>query len=346
VTDSPKTLIIQTAFLGDVILALPMVQTLKNVYPESEIDFICIPSTQNILQNNPNIRNVIVYDKHNSGVKGFHEIVHKIRNEKYDIVLCPHRSLRSALITFFSGAKIKIGFDRNSLSFLLTNKVKYEKNEHEIKRDLSLVKAIPEISLPEEKLELNPKIFPSQEDFKLITDLTNLKNLTNLITLSPCSKWFTKQLTEKKSIEIIYELIEKEFSVALIGGNEDIIYCYEVEKAVNNAKLLNFCGEMTPLQSYIFISKAKAHITVDSAATHLAAATDTPIIEIYGSTIPAFGFYPLKSKNIIIENKNLDCRPCTDHGRTECPLKHFKCIEDLSAGDIVMKVIDLLNSSD
>lgn len=345
-SESPKILIIQTAFLGDVILALPAVQTLKNIYASSEIDFLCIPSAQNVLQNNPYIRSIIVYDKHFSGTKGFHEIVHLIRDNKYDIILCPHRSFRSAMITYFSGAKVRIGFDKNSFSFLLTGKVHYETNEHEIKRDLSLMKAIPGINIPGEKTELKQKLFPSEEDIKLVDSLLSYSTSTplrtnNLITLSPCSKWFTKQLTEEKTISIINELISKGYTAALIGGNNDIIYCYEVEKAVKSLNLLNFCGELTPLQSSVLISKARAHITVDSAATHIAAATDTPIIEIYGSTIPDFGFYPLTSKHVIIENENLDCRPCTDHGRTECPLKHFKCIEDLSAAEIVKKIKDL-----
>ncbi|RPI16336.1 MAG: glycosyltransferase family 9 protein [Ignavibacteriae bacterium] len=343
-TSSPKVLIIQTAFLGDVILALPVVQTLKNVYPESEMDFLCIPSTQNVLQNNPAMRNIIVYDKHHSGIKGLHDIIHTIRNNKYDIVLCPHRSFRSAMITFFSGAKVKIGFDRNSFSFLLTHKVHYESNAHEVERDLSLVKAVPDISLNKEQIELRPKLFPSKGDDKIVSDLINLTNfinLINLVTLSPCSKWFTKQLTKQKTIGIINELIASGYTAALIGGSEDVNYCREVEKEVNNEKLLNFCGKLTPLQSYLLISKASVHISVDSAAAHLASAAGTPIVQIYGSTVPAFGFYPLTSKHIVIENLNLDCRPCTDHGRTECPLKHFRCIEDLNAKDIVRSAMDL-----
>ena len=83
------------------------------------------------------------------------------------------------------------------------------------------------------------------------------------------------------------------------------------------------------------IEKSDCLISVDSAAAHLGASTDTPVVQIYGSTIPALGFYPLTSKNEIIENKMLACRPCTDHGRNSCPLKHFKCIEDLNAAEIV-----------
>lgn len=345
-SDSPKILIIQTAFLGDVILALPIVQTLRNIYSHSGIDFLCIPSTQNVLQNNPYIRNIIVYDKHNSGFKELHKLTHAIRDNKYDMVLCPHRSFRSALITYFSGAKIRIGFDRNSCSFLLTNKVHYEKNSHEIERDLSLVKAIQGISLNKEQIEIKPKLFPSKEDDSIINNFTNLKNSTNLITLAPCSKWFTKQLPVNYTVSIIKELISLGYTVALIGGSGDIDYGREAEKLVKNDKLHNFCGKLTPLQSFLLITKALVNISADSAAAHLAAASNTPVVQIYGSTVPVFGFYPLTSKHIIIENNNLDCRPCTDHGRTECPLKHFRCIEDLSTGDIVKSAVSMIGSHD
>lgn len=345
-SNSPKILIIQTAFLGDVILALPMVQTIKNVYPKAGIDFLCIPSTKNVLENNPMLRNVIVYDKHNSGKKGLHDIIHKIRNNKYGMVLCPHRSFRSALITYLSGAKTRIGFDRNSASYLLTHKVRYEKNSHEIERDISLIKAIPGISITKEQIELKPKLYPSKDDIDaaglvLNNSPSTLLRTGNYITFSPCSKWFTKQLTLQKTIDVVKELISSGISVALIGGKEDSGFCSEVEIGVKSDNLLNYCGKLTPLQSYWVISKAGVHITVDCAAAHLAAASETPIVQIYGSTVPGFGFYPLTSKNIIIENINLDCHPCTDHGRTECPLKHFKCIEDLSPKDIARSVMDL-----
>jgi heptosyltransferase-2 len=336
-----KILIIQTAYLGDVILTLPIVQSLKKLMPDSFIDFLCIPSTANVLENNILIRNVIRYDKRNSGLSGLLKIISKIRKERYNIVICPHRSFRSALLTYCSYARIKIGFNRNLMSFLLTRKVNYDRSSHEIQRNLELVKNIPGIRFTDPANTLKPELFPSDNDKLFVDKLLSSASSSRLITFAPCSKWFTKQLPLHKSAEIVKAFINSGNTVILIGGADDIPYCRNIEKEITGSPLMNLCGRLTPLQSTVIIGRSRCLISVDSAAAHLCASTDTPIIQIYGSTVPAFGFYPLTSKNVIIENGSLSCRPCTDHGKRRCPLKHFKCMEDLSAEDIVHAAIGL-----
>jgi heptosyltransferase-2 len=339
---NPKILIIQTAYLGDVILTLPVVQNIKKQLPEAEIDFMCIPQTEDILKNNPYIRNLVVYDKRGgSKFKKLKEIISCVRKSEYDIVISPHRSFRSAMITHFSGAKTRIGFNRNSMSNMLTNRVVYINNTHEIHRNLELVKPIPGITLTDDNRKLRPELFPSKEDDEIVNKLINTGSV-NRISLAPCSKWFTKQLTKIKSLDIINSLTDKGFEVILIGGKDDAPYCMEVGKEAKNEKVLNLCGKLTPLQSKAAIEKSICLISVDSAAAHIGASTDTPIVQIYGSTIPAFGFYPLTSKNVIIENKTISCRPCTDHGRNICPLKHFKCMEELNTAEIIKSVENLI----
>ena len=338
--NNKKILIIQTAFLGDVILALPMVQTLEKLSPDFEIDFLCIPDTAPVLENHPDINKIIQYDKKGADkLDKFIEILSEICEEEYDIVICPHRSFRSALLTYYSEAKIRVGFDRNSLSVLLTNKVKYIQDKHEILRNIELVKVVPGIEYDENKVSLKPNLYPAQNDIDFVN---HLFNKSNLITFAPCSKWFTKQLTLDKSNEIVQKLILEGYNIALIGGKDDINYCEELENQINEDSLVNLSGKLTPLQSYVVITKSKALITVDSASQHLGAASDTPIILIYGSTNSSFGFYPLTSKHIIIENNTLSCRPCTNHGRDKCPLGHFKCIVDLKAGDFAVELEKLV----
>ncbi len=333
-----KILIIQTAFLGDVILALPMVQTLKAHLPASKIDFLCIPNTAGVLAGHPDINHVIPYDKKGGDkIDKFIEILSELREEEYDVVFSPHRYSRSSLLTYYSEAKVRIGFETNSLSFLLTGKVKYIKDRHEIYRNLDLVKALPGIEYNESKASLKPQLYPNAEDVKIVDNLLGLKR-SNIVTFAPCSRWFTKQLTKEKSIEIVHKLLFDGYNVALIGGNNDTNYCNELEIEIKDDSLVNMAGKLTPLQSYEVIKRSIVLITVDSAAQHLGAASDTPVILIYGSTDISFGFYPLTSKNKIIENNTLDCRPCTDHGRDSCPKKHFKCIVDLSAEEIVQQV--------
>lgn len=325
-----KILIIQTAFLGDVILALPMVQTLKNHLPESRIDFLCIPNTAGVPENHPSINSVIQYDK-KGGDKfdKFIEVLNEIREVEYDTVICPHRSFRSALLTYYSEAKTRVGFNRNAFSFMLTNKVRYVNDRHEIERNNELVQSLLGKDYDESKVSLNPELYPSEENKNTVNHL--LTHKANLIAFAPCSRWFTKQLTVEKSKEIVLKLVYGGYNVALIGGKEDSEYGITLEEQVSDSALNNLCGKLTPLESYYVMTQSKAVITVDSASQHLAAASGKPIMLIYGSTDISFGFYPLTSKYKIIENTRLECRPCTDHGRDKCPLTHFKCIEDLSA---------------
>lgn len=328
-----KILIIQTAFLGDVILALPMVQTIKAHMPYAIIDFLCIPRTAGVLANHPAINKVIPYDKKGGDkLDKFIEVLAEIREEEYDIVISPHRFLRSSLLTYYSESKVRIGFEENSLAFMLTKKVKYIKSKHEIYRNLELVKQIPELEYDENKVSLKPELYPSQEQKEHVRHLIHK---SNLISFAPCSRWFTKQLPIEKSIEIAKKLLFNGYNVALIGGESDTDYLKELEKIVNDDSLVNLCGKTNPLESYEVMTRSKALITVDSAAQHLGYASGIPIVLLYGSTDISFGFYPLTLKYKIAEIDSLECRPCTDHGRDKCPLGHFKCMIDLSAEKIV-----------
>ena len=338
-----KILIVQTAFLGDVILALPMVQTIKNHLPGSVIDFLCVPGNEPVLTGHPAIRNVIPYDK-KGGDKfdKFIEVLSEIRENEYDAVICPHRYLRSALLTYYSGAKTRIGFDKNSLSFLLTGKIKYNSNIHEIYRNIDLARAVPGINFDENKVSLKPELYPSADDKKYVSELLSKADKNKLITIAPCSRWFTKQFPLGKTISLVKLLVEQGCSAALIGGNDDTAYCNEAANIISDNRLINLCGKTSPLQSYLVIENSKALVTVDSAAQHLGAASSTPIILIYGSTDSSFGFYPLTSKNNIIEITGLDCRPCTDHGRDSCPKTHFKCMNDIETERILNEVKNLI----
>jgi heptosyltransferase-2 len=335
-----RILIIQTAFLGDVILALPMVQTIKSHLPDSLIDMLVIPGTASVLENHPAIHSVIQYDKKGGDkLDKFIEALSEVREEEYDVVISPHRFTRSALLTYWSEAKTRIGFRQNSLSFLLTRKAEYVKDRHEIYRNLDLVKLVPGIEYDESRVSLKPDLYPSADQKEKVR---HLLNKSNLVTFAPCSRWFTKQLTLEKSVEISRGLVSAGYNIALIGGNEDIEYCKELSSIVNEDEIIDLCGKTTPLESYEVICRSKALITVDSAAQHLGAASGKPIVLIYGSTNMSFGFYPLTSKYSIVENDALECRPCTDHGRDKCPLGHFKCIVDLSAERIIKNMEELI----
>ena len=117
-------------------------------------------------------------------------MISQVRAQNYDIIICPHRSLRSSLITHFSGAKIRIGFNKNSLSNLLTSRVYYNKESHEIERNLDLVRAIPKINFDENKKILQPSLFPSKEDTECVAEASEYSALDTLNALDTHNRFF------------------------------------------------------------------------------------------------------------------------------------------------------------
>ncbi len=139
-----KILIIQTASLGDVILATPVVEKIHNSFPESKIDFLLKYGYQDIFKEHPFIHRVIVWDKSEKKYHHLKELIQVIRERKYDTVINIQRFASSGLITVLSGAKTKIGFNKNPFSLFFTKSVKHELNNigiglHEADRNLKLV---------------------------------------------------------------------------------------------------------------------------------------------------------------------------------------------------------------
>jgi heptosyltransferase-2 len=152
----------------------------------------------------------------------------------------------------------------------------------------------------------------------------------------------TKQIPVHKTVEMINKFLDEAYSVALIGGDDDVDYCRRVRHSILNKNFTELCGKLSPLQSYAVIKRSKALVCTDSAAQHIGAAAGVPIVLVYGSTDASFGFYPLTSMSKIVEISGLECRPCTDHGRTKCPLGHFKCMEEISADVVFNEVQGLI----
>lgn len=337
-----RVLIIQTAFYGDVILTLPLVQVLKKKL-DAEIDFLCIPKTKVILQNNPYINEVLIFDKRSKdrGIKSFRRIVRKIKFRRYDYVISPHRSLRSTLLSYFSKADLTIGFDTSTLSKLYSKRVNYIKNIHEIQRNLKLLEPLG--------IEINeivkPELFIHEEDEKIVNILLKQFDISDnekFITISPATVWETKRYPERKFIEMLDYLNEDKIPVVLLGGKEDLELCKYIKDKTINKNVFISASKLNILQSAYLIKKSSLLISNDSSPMHLANAVGTKVIAIFGATVPEFGFYPIGKDDIVMQTLGLKCRPCSIHGGDKCPIKTFDCMLNIKAKDIYEKVISML----
>ncbi len=314
-----RILVIQTAFLGDVILATPVVSELHRLYPEAAIDVLVKKGNESLLANNPKIRNVIVFDKSNGKYKSIFRLIRKFRKEKFDLVVNLHRFGSSGMIAGFSGAKQRIGFDKNPFSWRYTRKYSHKigNGTHEVERNLSLIQEFGAANL------VRPELFPSKEDFEKIEEYQSEK----YICIAPASVWFTKALPGSKWVELIEK--NNDTKIYALGGPGDRELTDRILNSVSDTNAENLCGKLSLLQSAALMKGAERNYVNDSGPLHLASSMNANVTAFFCSTVPEFGFGPLSDNSEIKQVENLDCRPCGLHGHKECPKGHFKCGKDI-----------------
>jgi lipopolysaccharide heptosyltransferase II len=319
-----KFLVIQTAFIGDVVLATALVEKLHTFFPDAQIDFLLRKGNEGLLKSHPYLNEVIMWDKKKGKYKSLWLLLKQIRAKQYDKVINIQRYGATGVLTAFSKAKESIGFDKNPFSRLFDVRVKHsmlnkEDSPHEIARNLSLIRHFTDDSV------CKPVLYPGIND-KVSVDQWKA---TPYVCVAPASVWFTKQYPAEKWISFIQK-IPDQYSVYLLGAPGEKALCEHIQKAVEHKKIVSLAGKLSFLQSASLMKDAVMNYVNDSAPMHFASAINAPVTAVYCSTVPAFGYGPLSDKKYIVEVKEvLPCRPCGLHGYKACPLQHFKCAYDI-----------------
>jgi heptosyltransferase-2 len=317
-----KFLIIQTAFIGDVILATALVEKLSVAHPKAKIDFLLRKGNEELLKNNPRIREVLIWDKAEHKFANLIKMIREVRQSGYDTVINIHRFGTSGLLTALSGAKNKIGFNKNPWSFLYSRSIQHSFDSiHEVDRNQGL---IAEIS---DEVAAKPRLYPDKQDFAKVARYKR----DPYVCIAPNSIWFTKQLTLDKWVEVMSLHTEQ---IYLIGGPDDRSRCEELAAALMGS-ITVLAGEMTFLETAALMQDAQMNYVNDSAPLHIASAMDAPVTAIYCSTVPEFGFGPLSTNSKVVQTQEvLECRPCGLHGFEACPKGHFNCANGIEIDQI------------
>lgn len=315
-----RILIIQTAFLGDVILATPVIAELNRLYPSAQIDVLVKKGNESLLTGNPKVNAVYTFNKKEGKYQEIIRLIRTFRAIRYDLILNLHRFASSGIIATLSKGKKVYGFRKNPMSFLYSKKFDHNigNGEHEVSRNLSLIKEFGATRLR------RPELFPLESDFATVKQYMGAP----YYCVAPASVWYTKQLTAEKWIELINNLGNSR--VFLLGGKEDRSYCENIKnKCVHSEQIVNLAGELNLLASAALLAKAERSFVNDSGPLHISSAMNTPTTAFFCSTIPNFGFGPLSDNSEIREVQGLDCRPCGLHGYNTCPKGHFKCATEM-----------------
>jgi heptosyltransferase-2 len=327
-----KILVIQTAFIGDAILAASVLEKIHQFYPDAQLDLLVRKGNEALYKDHPFLTDCLVWNKQEGKYKSLFRLLKQIRRQKYDKVINLHRYASSGLLTGFSGAKEKIGFDKNPFSFLFTKKIHHEigNGKHEVERNQQLIEHFTD------KLFAKPKLYPSAAAFEKV----KAYKASPYVCMAPSSVWFTKQLPLHKWVELC-DKTDASATIYLLGASADSALCDEIIQKTTHKNSVNLCGKLNLLESCALMKDAKMNYVNDSAPLHLASAMNAPTTAFFCSTVPAFGFTPLADIAVVIEtSKELDCKPCGLHGYKQCPLGHFDCGRTIEIGsDVPAKAI-------
>ena len=332
---SSKTiLIIQTAFIGDTILASHFARAVKDQYPNSKIHFFLRRGNESVIQGLPTIEKTWVWSKENGKTKNLFKLILELRKIKFDMVFNLHRHFNSGLVTALMKSEMKVGFKQNPLSFFYTRKIHHQipdpRGWHEVQRNLELI--------PGFKIVDNSKIYKPELPLQEKNFLKVAPYITEpYFVMAPASVWFTKAWSEEKFQELTTELI-KLGKVYFIGAPSDRELCDRIRKDLPQTE--NLCGLLSLLDSAALMKNAKRVFVNDSAPLHLASCVNAKTTAIFCSTVPAFGYTPLGDDSVVVDVGNtLSCRPCGLHGHKSCPLGHYKCSLDIDVKKVLATIL-------
>ncbi|RSK35427.1 glycosyltransferase family 9 protein [Hymenobacter metallilatus] len=314
----PALLLIQTAFIGDVILATALLEYLHQTEPATPVDFLVRKGNEGLVQGHPHVRRVLVWDKKTNKYGGLWQLLQQIRQTNYGRVVTLQRFASTGLLTAFSGAPERIGFDKNPFAFRFTRAIPHVigAGVHEVSRNLHLLAPAYEGPV------VPPRLYPTPPDEAAAAPYAAGGPY---ICIAPTSVWFTKQFPEEQWLQLLAAL-PAHYTVYLLGGPPDTAACQQLLERTSRPGVVNLSGKLSLLASAALMRGAVLNYVNDSAPMHLCSAVGAPVCAVYCSTVPFFGFGPLSPFSRIVEiEKDLECRPCGLHGYKACPLGHFRC---------------------
>lgn len=314
---SMKILIVRFSAMGDIVLTSPVVRLLK-VQLNAEVHFLTKDVFTDLWSENPHVSKVWTIHK------GIKEVVSELKKEKFDAVIDLHSNLRTLSLRFYLWRVPFYRCNKGSLLrwFYVQTGFKPALPKHIVTRYLETLRSFP-ISYDGKGLDFfvpEKESMPQQEPY---------------IVMVLGAGHFTKRIPFEKWKQIITSF--HSYSIVLIGGKDEVNLGKALEGSFDHG-VISRCGETAILTSAYLIKKAELVITGDTGMMHIASALRKPVISIWGGTIPEFGWLPFypegMNRNRTVQVDNLSCRPCSRFGRSECPKKHFRCMNEISASSV------------
>ncbi|MEW6057118.1 MAG: glycosyltransferase family 9 protein [Bdellovibrionota bacterium] len=333
-----RILVIQTAFIGDIVLTTSFLRALALKWPHAEIHLVTTGAGCEVLAGWNQVR----LHPMNKAL-GFSASIAKVLGSllphgEFDVVFAVHRSIRSLWLGRKLKAKKRVAFRSIASALLGYEQVpypEYREDAHYADKPMALLSRFGEVPATP-----RPFLCIAAADEVWFHQEVLGKVHSKYIVLSPFSVWGTKIWFSDRYARLAQSLAKEHgATIVLIGsqGTQEAIVADAISEKVSRSggRVLNLVGKTTLGQLKAVIRGAALLISNDSAPVHVASAFDVPTVAIFGPTVRKWGFFPLATKSVVVERHNLSCRPCHIHGPTRCPKRHFRCMDEIQVEDVM-----------
>ncbi len=323
-----KILIIRLSSLGDIVLTTPVIRSLKQKFPQSQIFFLTKIQYLVLLKNDPNIFRLIGFhpQHEHKGTQGFLKLIRELKALEFDLLVDLHANLRSFFIRHLLSAGIKIKYNKRRLSRFLLVHFKFLRVKPDPTVD-SYLETLKKIGM--NSAERHPQIFLDSKSEDFLKGFLIGKKIEKddiVVGIHPGARWETKRWGEEKFAEVCQILLQRpKTKILLFGDQKDQEAVDRVNLPVDDQKLLKVMN--LPLaESMSLIKRCDCFVTNDSGPMHVASALGVPVVAIFGPTHPQLGFSPISSENVVL-TANVKCSPCSLHGEKKCHKKSRYCMD-------------------
>ena len=353
----PLNLVVQTAFLGDLLLSIPLLKRCKELWPNHKLALVCRKGMGDFFVKTQLVDQVFEIKKGDK--ESYRKIVEAIKSQEVDYLISPHQSLRTAFFVRQIKANHKIGFKNLPTFFAYDTQIQRDVRFPDALRQMTLLtekdaelkgllkdylnqespyvpKEFGRLSAPPSwaSMSLRRAVMSRPELFLTLKEKFNLTGFEDgkAILIFPGSVWATKRWTEDGFIKAGQALKAQGYHVYIMGGpgEEEL-----AERVATQVGVLSLAGRTAIFESAQLIARAALLIGNDSASTHLAAVCEVPLIAVFGPTILEFGYRPWSAQSYVVQMSQLPCRPCGKHGHKVCPIKTHVCMKAISADEVL-----------
>jgi heptosyltransferase-2 len=349
---SVKILVMRYRFIGDTVLTVPFLRNLRKAFPKARIDLMVAPYSSDVLIGNPYVDEFIVYDPPtiHADSRGEHRtlgskwrFIAALRRKRYDKVYVLKRSFSSAAIAFLSGAPERIGFDTEGRGVLLTRRIPYRHDQHEVRNFLDVLRA-DDVPVTDDHLEA----WLTKDEERFADDFLGERARPEgkgIVAIHPFTANQTRAWHEDRFIALANSLQEQEgVGIVLLGGKRDLELARRIEEGIVPAPVMAV-GNTTLRQSMALLSKCRLLVCNDSGVMHLGAALGVPLIALFGPQSPVkFGPW---GKHSVVIYKEFPCSPCKQKFFRECepsPRGKPYCMEEITLEEVLEKALRMLRT--